>query len=177
MPSRSETLAWMIDCSTPLATRYFAGFTDASRAAQAPGLPNHFAWTLGHCGLTMHRVASQLDGGPLPETDFEQGVQRSAGSPPTRFGTEGVAFGSKPVADALAYPTAARSVQVFESACARFAAAARHATDAQLDAMVPWGKSQLPMADLIVRVNLHNAMHTGQLVDLRRALGFDRVVG
>ncbi|MBK7404955.1 MAG: DinB family protein [Phycisphaerales bacterium] len=177
MPSRSETLAWMIEASTPLATRYFAGFTDANRAAQAPGLPNHFAWTLGHCALTMHRLAAQLDGKPLPERDYEQGVQHSAGSPPTRFGTEGVAFGSKPVTDAGVYPSVARCQEVFNAAAARFAEAVRHATDAQLDALAPWGKSQLPMRDLINRVNLHNSMHSGQLVDLRRALGFDRVVG
>lgn len=177
MTTRPETLARMIETSIPLSTRYFAGFTDENRAAQLPGLPNHFAWTLGHCALTMHRTAERLDGRPLPEADFQVGVQHADGSPPTRFGTEGVAFNSVPAADAGAYPTVARCTEVFETACARLAAAVRSASDDRLDRPEPWGKAQLPMADLIVRVTLHNAMHTGQLVDLRRGLGLPRVIG
>ncbi|MFG0244184.1 MAG: DinB family protein [Phycisphaerales bacterium JB054] len=175
--TKGETLAWMIDVSKPLATRYFAGFDDNNRAMQAPNLPNHFAWTLGHCAMTMQRVAERIDGGPLPAADFAAGVEFADGSPPTRFGTEGVAFGSKPVADAGRYPVVARCVEIFEAASDRFAAAARGASDERLDAEEPWGKVTLSMAMLIVRVNSHNSMHTGQLVDLRRALGLDRVIG
>ncbi|MCC7389780.1 MAG: DinB family protein [Phycisphaerales bacterium] len=177
MTTRSEILARMIGASVPLTTRYFAGFTDANRAAQLPGLPNHFAWTLGHCSLTMHRLAERLDGRALPESDFQPGVQRAEGSAPMRFGTEGVAFNSVPSGDAGAYPTVARCIEVFEGACARLGAAVRGATDQQLDAMQPWGAAQLPMADLILRITLHNAMHSGQLVDLRRGLGLGRVIG
>ena len=110
-------------------------------------------------------------GGPL-----QPGVVRASGSPPTRFGTEGVAFNSTPLSDPDDYPSAARCAAIFEGACARLAAAVRAASDERLDAPEPWGKAQLPMADLIVRVNLHNAMHTGQLVDLRRALELPRVI-
>lgn len=177
MPTRGEILAWMIETSKPLTTRYFAVFHDANRAAQLPQMPNHFAWTLGHCALTMHRLAERLDGRPLPERDFELGAVRAAGLPPGRFGTEGVAFGSTPVAEADAYPTVARCIEVFEGACDRLAAAVRGASDERLGAPEQWGKAQLSMADLIVRVNLHNAMHSGQLVDLRRGLGLGRVVG
>jgi len=177
MTVRSETLAHLVEASTPLATRYFAGFTDGNRAAQCPGLPNHFAWTLGHCALTMHRMAERLDARPLPESDFQAGVRRADGSPPARFGTEGVAFGSTPVPEADAYPTVARCTEVFEAACARLAAAVGGATDARLDAQETWGSARLPMADLVLRIITHNAMHTGQLVDLRRGLGLSRVIG
>lgn len=177
MTTRAETLARMIETSIPLATRYFKGFDDANRAAQLPGMPNHFAWTLGHCALTMHRLAEAIDGRPLPESAFAAGVERADGSPPTRFGTEGVAFNSTPAPDPDAYPTAARCTEIFEAACRRFAAAARAATDEQLDTPHPWGSAQIPMIDLIIRVGLHNAMHTGQLVDLRRGLGLGRVIG
>jgi len=177
MSTRGEMLAWMIETSRPLTTRYFAGFTDANRAAQLPHMPNHFAWTLGHCALTMHRLAERLDGAPLPERDFEAGVLRASGSPPARFGTEGVAFGSTPIPENDAYPLVARCIGVFGSACDRFAAAVRTAGDERLAELESWGAAQLPMADLVVRVSLHNTMHSGQLVDLRRGLGFARVVG
>jgi len=176
MATKGETLAWMIEASTPLATRYFAGFDDATRAAQAPGMPNHFAWTLGHCALTMQRVAERMDGGELPESDFAAQVEFAEGSPPARFGTEGVAFDSTPSAERGCYPVAHRCVEVFEAASCRFAAAVRRSSDERLEADEPWGASTLSMATLIVRVNAHNAMHTGQLVDLRRALGFPRVI-
>lgn len=177
MSSRARTLADMIEVSTPLATRFFAGFNDDNRAAQLPNLPNHFAWTIGHCALTMHRVAPLLDGAPLPERDFEEGVEHAGGSPPTRFGTEGVAFGSKPVGVAERYPAASVCVGIFERACARLSRAAANADDAQLDQMHPWGAGQLRLADMLIRVNVHNAMHAGQLVDLRRGLGLARVIG
>lgn len=180
MPTRSETLAWMIEASKPLVTRYFAGFDDGNRAAQAPGMPNHFAWTLGHCALTMHRVAERLDGGALPGCDFAEGVETASGAEgetPTRFGTEGVAFGSTPSASPDGYPIVARCVEVFEAAHDRLAGAARGASEEGLDAEQAWGSRTLSMALLLVRVNAHNAMHTGQLVDLRRALGLSRVIG
>lgn len=177
MHTRTETLAWMIDTSKPLALRYFSGFDDSNRAAQAPNLPNHFAWTLGHCAMTMQRVAERLDGEGLPEADFEVGVEFAAGSPPTRFGTESVAFGSTPVGEADRYPVAARCVEVFEAASDRLSEAVRWASEQRLNAEEPWGATTLSMAMLIVRVNSHNSMHTGQLVDLRRALGLDRVIG
>lgn len=177
MASKGEILAWMVEASTPLATRYFAGFDDSNRAAQAPGLPNHFAWTLGHCALTMQRVAERIDGEALPERDFAEHAEFAEGSPPARFGTEGVAFNSTPIADAHRYPPAGRCVEIFEAACGRLAAAVRGASDERLDADEPWGASTLTMAALVVRVNSHNSMHTGQLVDLRRALGLARVIG
>ena len=175
--TKGETLAWMIDSSKPLATRYFAGFDDSNRTTQAPHLPNHFAWTLGHCAMTMHRVAERIDGRGLPGADLEPGVEFAPGSPPARFGTEGVAFGSQPVDDAGRYPVVARCVEIFEGASDRMAAAVRGASDERLDAEEPWGAAKLSMATLIVRINSHNAMHTGQLVDLRRALGLPRVIG
>lgn len=177
MATRGEMLASMIESSKPLTTRYFAGFTDANRAAQLPNIPNHFAWTLGHCALTMHRLAERLDRRALPEGDFEAGVVRAAGSPPARFGTEGVAFGSTPTPEADAYPVVARCTEVFGAAFDRFSAAVRGASDERLDATEQWGKQQLTMADLVVRVTIHNGMHSGQLVDLRRGLGLARVVG
>lgn len=177
MTTRPETLARMVETSIPLATRYFAGFNDSNRAAQCPGLPNHFAWSLGHCAMYMHKLAERLDGLPLPEADFLVDAAHAEGTPPERFGTESIAFNSSPAAEAGAYPTVARCRAIFEAAGARLAAAVRGATDERLSAPEPWGADQLPMADLVVRVTLHNAVHTGQLIDLRRGLGLNRILG
>lgn len=177
MPTRAETLAWVIETSAPLVARFFAGFTDANRAVQARHLPNHFVWTLGHVALTMHRLAEKLDGEPIPAADFEVGTLRPPGDPPERFGTEAVCFGSTPTPDAGAYPTTARAREVFDAALARLARAVRHADDDALNRPTSWGKNELPLGDLIVRVIFHNALHAGEIVDLRRALGLGRVVG
>ena len=177
MATRAETLAAMIETSTPLVLRFFAGFDETNRTTQAPGLPNHFAWTLGHCALTMHRITERLDGGSLPESDFAVGAVQDEDYPATRFGTEGVAFGSMPMPEPGAYPSVVRCIEIFEIACDRFVAAVRHAPEERFNATEKWGNGTSSMTDLIVRVNLHNAMHTGQLIDLRRALGLGRVIG
>lgn len=165
--ARQRMLAEVVAVSRQGVHRYLVGFDDTTRAAQAPGLPNHVAWSLGHCALVMHRTAERLDAGALPESDFIEGADRGDGQ---RFGTESVCFGSTPTGDASAYPSLARCKAVFDGACERLAKAAAGASDAALDAPTDWVGAQIPMAHLVIRVSQHNSMHTGQLIDLRRAL-------
>lgn len=40
---------------------------------------------------------------------------------------------------------------------------------------VTWGRGETTARDLLVRMVFHNGMHTGQIVDLRRALGMPGV--
>lgn len=147
--------------------RYLAGFTDETRTRQAPNLPNHVAWSLGHCALTMHRVAEKLDGRAMPDADF--------GTGPGRFETEAVAFGSVPTGDAARYPSLARCTAIYDGACDRLAAAVRASADAKLLEKTPWGPMELPLWLLALRMGFHNGMHTGQIADLRRALGFKSI--
>lgn len=63
-----------------------------------------------------------MDGLPLPAADF---IEKSARGDATRFGTESVAFGSTPIADAAAYPSLERCTAVFDAACGRLCAAVR----------------------------------------------------
>ena len=162
-----ETLASAVDQSARLLTRYLAGFDDTNHTAQAEHLPNHAAWTLGHCALYMHRLAERLDENPLPADDFSPEPARRA------FGTELVAFGSKPSASPDDYPPLARCTEIYESACHRLAHAVRDADAATLTRPLPWGKSgEFPIWQLVQRITFHNGTHTGQLADLRRALGF-----
>ncbi|MFN0133616.1 MAG: DinB family protein [Phycisphaerales bacterium] len=147
--------------------RYLPGFSDSNHTAQAANLPNHVAWSLGHCALTMHRVAEKLDGKPLPDADFAKGQGR--------FDPESVAFGSTPAANASNYPTLARCIAIYDAACDRLAAAVRAAPEPKLLEPTPWGKIELPLWLLAIRMIFHNGMHTGQIADLRRALGFKSI--
>lgn len=162
-----DVLAESIASTKGLMERYLAGFTDETRVAVAPSLPNHAAWCLGHCAVTMHRLAERVDGQPLPAADFGDG--------PSRFVPEAVAFGSAPAADAGAYPPLGRCVEVYRAACDRLAAAVRSGSDDQLRQLVKWGGVDQPWWLLVSRLIFHNGFHTGQIADLRRALQFKSV--
>jgi hypothetical protein len=164
-----SVLAEAIASSKLLTGRYLAGFDDTSARAQPPGLPNHVVWSLGHCALTMHRVAHNLDGGTIPETDLGPAARNGSA-----FVVEEVAFGSSPQS-AAGMPSLARAVDIFNAACDRLAEGCRRATHEQLTASVPWGNATTTTFLLIVRMLFHNGFHTGQIADIRRALAMKSV--
>lgn len=169
---RRATIAESLTACKHLLGRYLAGFDDSSRTRQAPGLPNHVAWTLGHLAMTMHRVVEKLDGRSFPETDFVVGASRGD---TMRFGTESVAFGSSVIADGAAFPSMARCVAIYDAACDRLAGAVRAAPESKLDETAKWGAGEGPLYLLALRMVFHNGVHTGQIADLRRALGFKSI--
>ena len=171
--TRQSVLAEAIENSRALVSRFVVGFDDSTHTKQTKDLPNHFAWCMGHLALTMHRVAGWIDGKPLPEGDF---ISDSARGDAQRFGTETIAFASKPTDDASNYPTHARCIEIFSAAIDRLAGAVRHADDAALDRMVKWGAGESPVGLLVPRMLYHNGVHTGQIIDLRRALGMKPVL-
>jgi hypothetical protein len=160
------TLAEGLELSGQLLGRYLVGFSDANHTSQAPGLPNHVAWSLGHLAMTMHRVAERLDGGPMPESDFITSAKGDA----SKYGTETVAFGSQPTADPSLYPPYARCLEIFNSAVTRLSVAARASDAAKLAAPTPWSNGTTTLGALVARMAFHNGMHCGQIADLRRAL-------
>jgi hypothetical protein len=164
-----STLADAILATKPLAARYFVGFDERTRVAQAPGLPNHLAWCLGHLAHTMHRVAEKFDGRPLPASDL------APAPTPGAYSADDVCFGSAPTADPARYPPLARCIQIFDAACDRLAASVRALPDARLEEMHPWGKGQSTLREIASRMVFHNGMHVGQIADLRRALGFKSI--
>lgn len=175
----AETLAQTVEYSRPILTRYLAGFTEETRAAQAPGLPNHVIWTLGHLSLYMHRAANRMagcDDKPVPDTDFFTGD--GTGGEHTRFDTESICFGSQPTSNKTVYPTLERGHQVFEAGIAHLAQTIREVDDAGMCTPTAWGRGRKPMlvADLVRHMVFHNATHTGQIVDLRRALGLAPII-
>lgn len=172
---RATALAEAMRATGPLVTRFLTGFDDTNRTKQMPTLPNHAAWCLGHLALTMHRFAELFDGQALPASDFVTG-DGAAGNE-TRFDTESVCLGSRPVDDPSIYPTLERAQRVFEDAIERIGAAIESLDEAQLDEQQPWGKGTFRVADLAARIMFHNGTHAGQLADLRRAMGLPGVIG
>lgn len=170
-----DLLAELIASNKTFMNRYLKGFNDSNYTRQAPNMPNHVAWNLGHLALTMHRVAEKLDAKPLPASDFFP--QGTPNGDTQRFSPESVGFGSAPADDPLLYPSYARSLQVFENACDRLAAAARSASDQQLTSETPWGAPGMtsPIYLLIARMAFHNGFHCGQISDLRRAFALGSI--
>lgn len=177
---RAEALARALDVSGPLLTRFLEGFTDDNRTRQTPALPNHAAWTLGHCAIAMHRLANRLTGEPhFPPSDFLEADALDPdhpGQPTGRFSTASVVFGSVPIDRPSLYPTLARAVEVFDHARQRLADIVRAMSDDDLDRQHPWHTSSMTGADLVARMAFHNGTHAGQLTDLRRALGFPPII-
>lgn len=173
----SQLIADAIVANKELVGRYLVGFDDRNRTTQPPGLPNHVAWSLGHCALVMSRVAEQFDGKGLPAGEIEAGspsLPRGAGER-NSFLTETVAYGSTPVDDPKLYPPMARCHAIFNHACDRLADAVRGAGEAKLNEVVPWGGASLALGMLALRMSFHNGTHTGQIADIRRALGMKSI--
>ena len=172
--NRQQTLANAVLESRTLIARYFKGFDESNHTKQAQHLPNHFAWTLGHLALTIHRTAEKFDARAVPETDFVKGDGRAGTA--TKYDTESVCFGSKPVDDPKLYPTHERSVAIFDDAIQRLVTAIRRTDDAKLEMLVTWGSGQVKLWSLAIRMVFHNGTHCGQLADLRRALGMGTIL-
>jgi hypothetical protein len=171
--SRQALLAEMVRQSRVLFVRYLRGFDDSNHTRQAPSLPNHVAWTLGHLAITLHRTAEKFDGLPLPASDFVTGDGRSSDA--NRYDTESICFGSKPVADPNLYPTFSRCAAIFDAAVDRLAGAIESADDAKLDSMAKWTNTEVPLYTMAGRMVFHNGTHAGQIADLRRALGIGSI--
>jgi len=174
---RQHVLAEGVRSTKLLLGRFLTGFNDVTHVRQTPDLPNHVAWNLGHLALTMHRVAAMLDGGPVPAKDFVSGDGFKGSRDTGMMDSEAVAFGSKPEDRHDRYPKLERCTETYNSACERLALAITNSPDAKLDDTARWGNGELPMHQLIIRMVFHNGFHTGQISDLRRALGFKMIMG
>ncbi len=168
-----DAIAEGVLATKSLLGRYLLDFDDSSGVTQAPGLPNHVIWTLGHLAFTMHRMSEHLDGKPVPTDSFTPGMVGSSRA----FAIERVRFGSTPVSDASLYPPLSRAIEVYEQACDRVARGARSANDATLAKHVPWGGGTTPVFLLAQRMIFHNGTHAGQISDLRRVLKMAPVIG
>ena len=175
MSEKAKALGQAMRSSGPLLTRFLAGFDEKDRTRQAPGLPNHAVWTMGHLALTLSRFAEKLGAGSPPDGAFLKGDGRQSDA--RRFDTESVSFGSRPTDEPAIYPSLARGREIFEEALERAARAISALSDAELAKLHAWGKGEMSAEDLATRILFHNGIHAGQLTDLRRALGMGPVIG
>ena len=153
----AEEIADAIKSTEGLLLRFLAGFDDSNGYAQSPDLPNHAAWILGHLALTMHRAAERVTG-----TTIE-----------LAWDPEPFAFGSTPEGCGPSFET---MVDRYRRAMDVLVDAARRAGPQRLAARVQWGGGDTTGRDLLLRMVWHNGVHCGQLIDLRRALGMERVI-
>ncbi len=175
---RAAVLANALETTLPLFTRFLNGFNNENRTHQAPGIPNHAAWTLGHLALYHHRATDRLlghdDPQPLPAADFIEGNGRSG--TPDRIDSESVCYGSVPVDDPSMYPAYDRLLDIHQRAWSRLIETTRSADSAMLDRRVPWGNAPFPADALVVRMMMHMGTHAGQITDLRRGLGMPSAI-
>lgn len=172
---RSDLYAESILVSAGMVKRFLPGFDDTNCTRQAPGLPNHVAWCLGHLGVVMSRVAHLISGKEVPQAEF---VEDQSQADRTRYVISSVVPGSSPVAAADAYPAMARCLEIFDASAARLAEAFATASDEVLDRKAQLGPfGEIPLGGLAARMTFHNGVHCGQIVDLRRALDLPSVLG
>jgi DinB superfamily len=171
---QQDILAEMVQSCYNSFERFLVGFDEENRTSQAPDLPNHASWTLGHVSLIVEQVACTLDGGELSADHFMVGPDSS--DPPDRYDTELVSFGSQPVDDPSSYPALSQGKLTFEIAMKRLERAIAELADSRLGETYTLGPWELTINQLIGRVTCHNMLHAGQLIDLRRAMGFDPVL-
>jgi len=175
-----EQLAIAVEDIPVLVDRFLPGFDDTNRATQAPGLPNHAIWSLGHLALYHHRAAERIRGlepGALPESDFVTGKGNSGSA--ERFDTESVCFASTPSPDASLYPSLERGRRIHADACARLAEAVRVLDGESCALPITWGAASVPTTALVLATRMihHAGAHAGQILDLRRALALPRLIG
>ncbi|MFU8829381.1 MAG: DinB family protein [Phycisphaerales bacterium] len=157
-------------------TRFLDGFTDETRTRQAPGLPNHVAWVLGHCALTMGRLAERAGGPSIPSDFFIEGVGGDGRRGNlSRFDADAVSPGSSPTDEPELWPSLEVCRECFDEAVETLADTLASASDEGLADSISWGNIEYPLRDLGIRLSLHNALHAGQIADLRRALGMGRI--
>ena len=161
MSAENESLAGAILDSGLLLKRYFTGFDESNATRQAPAMPNHLIWHLGHLSLYMHRSMEDLTGRKI-----------ELGWDPEPF-----AFGSEPVDDASAYPPLEEMKRRLDRAVNELAEAARTCGEEALEREIAWGPVKITGRSLLWRMVFHAGTHCGQIVDLRRGLGLGRVLG
>jgi len=136
-----------------------ADLSDEEILVQAPGVPNHAAWTLGHVIHSCEAMAGELGVEPWLPRDWE-----------SRFG-----YGTSPAAVVAQHPTKAALLAALAEASQRLCAALRAVDEAALTeplsteaARAVWPTKGHALVQVVAA---HTAYHAGQLTVWRRAIG------
>lgn len=126
---------------------------------QAPGMPNHATWTLGHIIHACHAMAAELGADPWLPEDWE-----------SVFG-----YGSIPLPEVKEYPGKAEMQSLLADASTRLCDALRSAGASALGRRLE--DEDFPtMGHILLQVIVaHTAYHAGQLSVWRRAMGKESV--
>jgi hypothetical protein len=142
-------------------TKVFNAFPGEHLLSQAPGLPNHALWTLGHLVATNAWMVLLSTGSPSAvPPNYE-----------TMFG-----MGSTPHQDVTQYPSIDEVRAMYVHSHEQMIEALADLTDDQL--FGPCEKDShnfvINKLDTLVKTMWHEGWHIGQLIDLRRALNLPR---
>jgi hypothetical protein len=154
-----DTLAWVHATTDKLIDHIPA----ADALHQPCGTDNHLLWTVGHLAVTYCWFASLLDGRPV---DIPAGYNE-------RFG-----YGSKPVADAAAYPSLAEVRKHYAAAYQRMmdAVSRLKPSDFGKPTVADSHGFARTRLDVVLRAAWHDGWHSGQLSAIRRSLGLPSIM-
>ncbi|MCY2954267.1 MAG: DinB family protein [Planctomycetota bacterium] len=143
--------------------RLVADLDEAQVVGQCQCVVNHPAWTLGHLVYSAQAIGGEIGISPWLPADWGR-----------RFGT-----GSVPVADPKAYPDKAALLRVLDDGQQRLADALTAMSESDLARPLPdvRYRDRLPSIGHAVLhiLTTHTAMHVGQVVVWRRAMGLKAV--
>lgn len=139
--------------------RLVADLDDTQMVHQPKGIVNHPAWTLGHLVYSAQAIGGEIGIPPWLPADWSR-----------RFGT-----GSTPVADAKSYPDKAALLRALDDGQRRLADALTAMSHSDLVRPLPdvRYRDRIPSIGHAVLhiLTTHTAMHVGQIVVWRRAMG------
>lgn len=154
-----DTLAWVHATTDKLIDQIPA----AAALHQPCGTDNHLLWTVGHLAVTYGWFASLLDGKPV---DVPAGYHE-------RFG-----YGSRPVADAGAYPSLAEVRRHYAAGYERMMDAVHRLKPADFGKPTVADSHGLARTrlEVVLRAAWHDGWHSGQLSAIRRSLGLPPIM-
>jgi hypothetical protein len=142
-------------------TKVAMAFVDGHQVSQAPGIPNHALWTLGHLAVTNGWMHSLLTGTPsLVPSSYDAMFN----------------MGTTPHQDAASYPSFDEVKKFYDESFEQILGVIRTMNDEQLFTPTVTDSHGFVTSkiDTLAKTAWHEGWHIGQLVDLRRALGIER---
>lgn len=145
-------------------TRLLQEIPHEKLCAQTPSCSNHALWIIGHLATTDDYFVNEFAGGGLKLPEHWHKT----------FG-----MGSKPVADASAYPPVEEVRRAFEERRAALVCWFESLTPTELEKPLPesWAKYALAIGDLGPFIAWHEGYHCGQLATLRKSFGLAPAFG
>jgi len=163
--NRMELIRFALQLTDQATARFAEALRDAPLTRPTPGGKggdgNHPLWNIGHLCVIEGNIPNILFGEPNPVEHWKPLFDA----------------GTKPKADASAYPPFDEVLRTYHSLRARTLEILEDLGDAGLDrkpAKVPPGFEPMmtTVGQTLLVITLHNMLHNGEIIDCRRAAGF-----